>query len=184
MNVEHYFAEVRRLALQQGVALNFEPGASDTLLFKVEQELGFRLEEVIRQAWLAHNGGEEWQSTFARPGFLESYAFLSLGQAMEEREKLKQRSSQYGSYKQPKRRDKRILDGWFQAGWLPFASFGGSSLLLIQDYSPAATGSAGQIIAFKHDPDSINYVSESFASFLPKSLETLRADPEEFFQEE
>jgi cell wall assembly regulator SMI1 len=181
MNVEQYFAEVLSLARECGTALQLMPGVGEDTLVAAERVLGFRVEAAMRQAWLAHDGGREGQSAFAWPGFLTGYSFLSLRQALDVRRKIKQRSSNYAGYVQPSCRDKRILDGWYQPGWLPFASFGGTALLLMQDYSPAAKGQAGQIIAFTHDPDSIDYVAPSLQLFLACSFGALRADPEEFF---
>jgi len=184
MKFDRYLELLRPLAAEQGIELQLRPGVSESALADVEQKLGFQLDKPMRQAWLTHNGGEEWQNTFAIPDLTDGYTLLSLGQAMAAREHLKTRSTQYDNYQQPKRRDKRIQKGWYHPGWVPFAGFGGGTLLLMQDYSPAPTGVAGQIIAFTHDPDAITYVADGFASFLRESINALKSDPEEFFPEE
>jgi cell wall assembly regulator SMI1 len=53
---------------------------------------------------------------------------------------------------------------------LPFAAFGGGSLVLLVDASPTVHGRSGQIIAFTHDPDQITYVGAAFPEYLAASL--------------
>ena len=89
------------------------------------------------------------------------------------------RARHYQGYEQPETRDERIAAGWFEEGWLPFASFAEGTLCLIADYSRAAAD-PGQIIAFTHDPDSIDYVCRDFPTLLMASLQQLSADPEEY----
>jgi cell wall assembly regulator SMI1 len=116
----------------------------------------------------------------SRPGFLTGYDFLPLVAALGERDGLRRRAPNYEGYVETGARDRRIRPGWFHDGWPPFAGFGGGTLLLIQDYSPAAPGNVGQIIAFAHDPDEISYVATDFQNFLRASLPSINRDPQEF----
>lgn len=180
MNFKAYCEALRRLYADEGFALQLRPGAAKPALDRAEAQLGFALAEDLRGAWLHADGGEP-QPVFVRPGYLGGYEFLSLEQALRARDRMKQRSPRYEGYEQPKPRDARIKPGWFHEGWLPFASFGGGTLLLIQDHSPASLGRPGQIIALTHDPDSIDYVAPDFAELLSASLQSIADDMEEFF---
>ena len=119
---------------------------------------------------------------FARPGYLTGYDFVSFEDAIEIRQGMQRISINYSGYVEPKNRDKRIKDGWFHPGWLPFGNFGGQSLLLISDMSPSESGQAGQVIGCVHGPDQIGYIADSFASFLQQSISALAADPEEYYR--
>jgi cell wall assembly regulator SMI1 len=134
---------------------------------------------ALRSAWLSANGGKAGTPLFARPGFLTGYDFLSVAGARREQIGLQKRSRQYKDYVEPRPRDARIRPGWFEPGWLPFADFGGATLLLMVDMSPTAKGSKGQVIAFTHDPDRISWTSKSFSDFLAASLKAFKADREE-----
>ena len=147
-------------------------------LDSLEEQCGVHLPTELRAAWTAANGADA--IIFARPGYLTGYNFLSVAEALEERESMKDRAPGYVGYIEPKPRDSRIRAGWFQPGWLPFGNFGGGTLLLILDLAPAESGSMGQVIAFTHDPDRIDYVAPTFERFLGASLAAIEADPGEF----
>ena len=53
---------------------------------------------------------------------------------------------------------------------------------MIQDYSPSETGRAGQIIAYTHDPDEIDYVAPDLRTFLRLSLKSIKEDAEDFLE--
>jgi cell wall assembly regulator SMI1 len=180
MDFKQYIEELSKLYAVAGAALRLSPGSSNAALDLTESELGFALDESIRGAWLEADGGHEWCPIFARPDYLTGYDFLSIEQALRARTNMRSRSPNYEGYEAPEPRDTRIKPGWFQDGWLPFGSFSGSTLLLIQDYSPSDIGQRGQIIAFNHDPDTIEYVTSSFASLLAASIKSIADDPTEF----
>ncbi|MGE5201612.1 MAG: SMI1/KNR4 family protein [Acidobacteriota bacterium] len=180
MNFKAYCEALSRLYAEEGFALRLRPGAAKSALDHAEAQLGFALAVDLRGAWLHADGGEP-QPVFVRPGYLDGYEFLSLEQALRARDRMKRRSPRYEDHEQREPRDARIRPGWFQEGWLPFASFGGGTLLLIQDQSPTSLGRSGQIIAFTHDPDSIDYVAPDLAELLSASLESIANDTEDFF---
>lgn len=160
------------------------PPASAADLAAAEAALGFALDPALKATWQSANGSDEWQTVFARPGYITGYSFLSLADSLREREYMAHRVPQYDGYEQEQPRDPRICSGWYQAGWLPFAAFSAPDLLLIADHSPTASGQCGQIIAFSHDPDTISYVCTDFATLLEQSLATIREHPEDCLPEE
>lgn len=182
MTFAEYVEKLRRVYSSHDADLNFAKGNTETALAKAEARLGFSLESGLRAAWGIANGSENEVRVFLRPGFLTGYDFLSLLSAEKARAGMERIASQYANYIEPTPRDRRIRDGWYQSGWLPFTAFGGNSLTLIQDYAPANAGKVGQIIAFTHDPDEISYVAPDFSTFLRLSLSAIKDDPEEFLE--
>ncbi|WP_158685876.1 SMI1/KNR4 family protein [Achromobacter spanius] len=183
MNFSHYIDRLRAVFDAHGHTLNLKPGAAESKLEAVQAELGFAIPADVRQAWLRANGAERDVPVFMRPGYLTAYDFLTLEAAMTKRARMADRAPRYAAYDEPSPRDERIRDGWFHHGWLPFASFGGATLLLLVDHSPSEAGTPGQIIAFTHDPDQITWVAPSFAALLTGSIAEIEADPQEFLGE-
>ena len=99
------------------------PPASAADLAAAEAALGFALDPALKATWQSANGSDEWQTVFARPGYITGYSFLSLADSLREREYMAHRTPQYDGYEQEQPRDPRICSGWYQAGWLPFAAF-------------------------------------------------------------
>lgn len=182
MDFARYLAQLEAVYDEHDVPWSTQAGASESVLAAAERTLGFALDPGLRAAWRSSDGSADEVSLFVRPDFLTSYEFLPLKAALAAREGMRKRAKQYVGYADPEPRDRRIQAGWFHDGWLPFASFGGASLLLIQDYAPAPGGRVGQIIAYVHDPDEIAYVAVDFSDLLKRSLRDIQADPEEFLQ--
>ena len=180
MQFSDYLKKILALYADSEVDPGLQEAASPADIAALEKEFGFSLPIELKQAWLTANGGGYYCPLFARPGFLTGHDFLSLSESMKERMSMEKRAIQYLGYEQEEARDTRISPGWYEAGWLPFASFGGGTLSLILDMSPTAAGQAGQIIAFTHDPDCIEYVAASFEEFLTTSLQMFEEYSEEF----
>jgi len=178
-----YIEELRKIYARHDLSLRLAAGNAEKTLVEAEAKLDFSLEPGLREAWRMANGSRrEMPPVFAKPDFFTGYDFLSLDAAIKARAGMKRRAPQYAGYVEPEPRNKRIRPGWFHSGWVPFADFGGGTLLLIQDYSPSETGRAGQIIAYTHDPDEIDYVAPDFQTFLQLSLKSIKEDPEEFLE--
>ena len=181
MDFAAYLPALARLYTDCGQApLRLNAGASAQALDAAEAALGFALDPHLKAAWAQANGGPAWQPVFARPGFYTGYDFLSIDEALRQRQGLQARAPRYAAYVQPHARDERVRPGWFAPGWLPFASFSGATLLLMLDHSPAASGQGGQIIAFTHDPDAIDWVCAGFPALLGASLAALSDEPDEY----
>jgi cell wall assembly regulator SMI1 len=180
MLFSEYVEELRKIYREYDAAWGVARGCTERSLKETEALLGFPLEQGLRDAWRIADGSEPEVRVFSRPGFLTGYDFLPLAAALEQRDVMRRRAPNYKGYVAAEARDRRIRPGWFHDGWLPFAGFAGGTLLLIQDYSPAAAGNVGQIIAFTHDPDEISYVAPDFGRFLRASLSSIQEDPEEF----
>jgi len=161
--------------------LVLHPPASPNELAKADRQAGGSLDAGLREAWTLANGAEAWSPVFARPEFYTPFDFLSIAQALQHRTSREAIASNYAGYKPQEPRDPRIRAGWFHSGWMPFATFGGGTLLLFSDLSPSDQGHIGQVIGFVHDPDEIVFVAPSFADFLSASLEMLTDNAEEFF---
>lgn len=182
MKFSAYLKGIQRLYADRGTDLALGRPAAAAAVDRVEDEYGFRLPAELRTAYLTTDGVPGAKPFFARPGFLTSYGFLSTTSALERRDALRECAPTYGDDAGGDHRDARVAPGWFSDGWLPFADFGGGTLLLIVDCSPTTRGTPGQILAFTHDPDEISYVAPSFEQFLGSSLKAARTDPDEFLQ--
>ncbi|MCL2716191.1 MAG: SMI1/KNR4 family protein [Alphaproteobacteria bacterium] len=179
LNFAEYILELQKIYARYGVSLRLAAGNAEKTLIKAEARLGFALEPGLRQAWRMANGSERWDYVFAT---IEPFEFLSLDKAIEERSSMEQLAPQYQGYVEPKPRDKRIRPGWYHEGWLPFASFEHCTLSLIQDYSPSEKGNAGQIIAYIHDADRIEYIAPDFPTFLALSLKSFTKKGPELYE--
>ncbi|MFZ6741957.1 SMI1/KNR4 family protein [Undibacterium sp. JH2W] len=179
MHFSDYLEKILNMYADADVEPGLQGAADLAEIEALEQDFGFPLPEELKQAWLTANGGGYYRALFARPGYLTGYDFLSLSESMKERIGMQKRAPQYLGYEQEKARDARICPGWYEPGWLPFASFGGSTLLLILDMSPTAQGQAGQIICFTHDADRIEYVAASFNDLLTASLQMFEEEADE-----
>lgn len=179
MTFSDYLAALARLC-EEDAPLRLYPACSAADVGNIKRTSGIAPSDALTHAWRTCNGSAT--TTFARPGFYTGYEFLSVDDAMRQQASMQKRSPRYGDYNAPEPRDKRIATGWFRKGWIPFASFGGASLLLIEDHAPAG-GNPGQIIAFTHDPDAITFVAKSFGELLDGSLSMISQDPGEFLME-
>lgn len=182
MKFSTYLKGLQRLYASRDVTLELARPATAAAVDRLAHKYGFELPADLRNAFLTTNGIPGEQAFFARPGFLTSYGFLSVTSTLAQRAVMAKRAPQYRDYIEPEPRDPRIAPGWYSDGWLPFAEFGGGSLLLMIDATPGTRGVPGQVIAFTHDPDEISYVARSFERFLAASLKAAQADPDEFLQ--
>ncbi|EHK68092.1 SMI1/KNR4 family protein [Achromobacter arsenitoxydans] len=180
MNFSSYLDRLRAVYDAYASALSLNPGATKAVMEAAETHLGFPISADVRQAWLLADGCESDGPVFMRPGYLTGYDFLSLEEAITQRSNMAKRAPRYAGFDEPASTDARIREGWFHEGWLPFAGFGGATLLLMADHSPGKLGTPGQIIAFTHDPDQITWVAPSFEALLMGSIIEIEGDPEEF----
>jgi len=176
MSFADYVARISALTERCDGELELRAPAKEKEIRKLEA-LPVVVPKELAAAWRITDGTRG--TLFAVPRYLTGYEFLSVSEAIAARAGFERRAPRYAGYEEKRPRDPRIASGWYQPGWLPFAAFGGSTLVLLVDASPTARGRVGQIIAFTHDPDAITYVAPSFAEFLVASLEGVEEQPEE-----
>ncbi len=173
MKFAGYLKAIEKLYAKADRTLKLQKPASARSLRDLEAELEAPLPNELRAAWELGDGSADYARVFARPGYLTGYELLSVAGARKARESMRKRAPRYAAvkYVEHEPRDARIQPGWFAPGWLPFGEFGGGSLLLLVDLSPApkGKGKSGQVIAFTHDPDEMSYVESSFEKFLTGS---------------
>jgi cell wall assembly regulator SMI1 len=178
MTFTEYVTALKEIYQSEQVELRLCPAGTEEDVQALESAFGVQITPALSSMWLRANGSET--PAFARPGYFTGYRLMTTTEASDERSVLEKRAATYGDYVQPGERDQRIRSGWFQPGWVPFAEFGGGSLLLLEDHSPSDEGASGQIIGFVHDPDEIVYVAASMEDYLASSLENIAADPYEY----
>lgn len=183
MDAAIYVKRLHALYAKVEAELLLEPPVALSTIEQYADQNNINVDPYIQSFWLKANGGPSYSPFFACNNCLTGYDFLSVENAFSYREAMAARAHQYEQYEEDKLRDKRIQPRWFHHGWLPFASFGGSTLLLISDFSPSAHGRFGQIIGYVHDPDEIIYVADSFQAFLTASIYSLEENHEELLAE-
>jgi cell wall assembly regulator SMI1 len=144
MPFEKFCNDLSKFYKQRGSELELFSGATEQELKQAEKQLGHKIDPQLRAAWTISNGGANWQPFFARPGFFTGFDFLAIEEALDHRCGMRKRAPNYKDYSEPYQRDSRIQPGWYQDGWLPFASFSGATMLLVMDHSPCASGRSGR----------------------------------------
>ncbi|MFC4255928.1 SMI1/KNR4 family protein [Altererythrobacter xixiisoli] len=152
----------------------------DTALTLGKLELPHWLAEL----WRVADGGPSWQPVFTRPNYFTGADFLPLAEALALRDRLRGIAGNFVGWQEDKPRDPRVRPGWFLDGWVPFAAFGGSTIVLFADCDPAPGGLVGQVIAYVHDPDQITLLAPDGESYLAQSLAWFLEQAEEFVPEE
>jgi len=178
---------LRRIRSAFSLGLDFQPGASNEEIDRIEQATGIRLDDCLKSLWNLSNGSGDlcWFVDGDEDGIivadeLTPFSFLSLTDAFEF-------WSSFLPY------DEKTYQEWFYDGtsgkrnpriqphylrhrlWFPFADFGGGNQTVQFDADPAARGHYGQIIMFCHDPDVIDYVCKNFLDFFRRSNSILES---------
>ncbi|WP_297895664.1 hypothetical protein [Shewanella sp.] len=65
----------------------------------------------------------------------------------------------------------------------PSLNLGGGTLLLIADHSPSALGRMGQVIAYTHDPDMMDFISTDLSQLFEQSLAQIALYPDELIED-
>ncbi len=184
MTPSSYLASVAAAYAGFDQALELNPPLPADARAALLEKLGFELPEWLNQLWQCADGGPDYQPVFARPNYFTGADFLSVADAMDMRDRLRGIAGNYIGWQEDKPRDPRVRDGWFLDGWVPFAAFGGSTIVLFADCDPAPGGTAGQVIAFVHDPDQISLLAPDGESYLQQSLDWFTDQAEDFVPEE
>lgn len=183
MDVKTYLQALSALYANVNQTFALNHGLSNSALDEAEKQLGFTLAPPLRELWGYANGGNEWSTVFARKDYFCRYDFLSLASSLKYRDRMQKQAQHYVGYHEPEVRDPKIQSGWYQEGWLPFAQFGGGTLLLIADHSPSALGQIGQVIAYTHDPDMMDFICPNLSQFFEQSLAQISLYPDELIED-
>lgn len=138
----------------------------------------------LEELWSLADGGPSWHPVFTRPNYLTGADFLPLAEALALRDRLRNIAGNFADWQENEPRDPRVRPGWFLDGWMPFAAFGGSTIVLFADCDPAPGGVVGQVLAYVHDPDQITLLAPDGESYLQQSLAWFMEQAEEFIPEE
>ena len=183
MDVKTYLQALSALYANVNQTFALNHGLFNSALDEAEKQLGFTLAPPLRELWRYANGGNEWSTVFARKDYFCRYDFLSLASSLKYRDRMQKQAQHYVGYHEPEVRDPKIQSGWYQEGWLPFAQFGGGTLLLIADHSPSALGQMGQVIAYTHDPDMMDFICPNLSQFFEQSLAQISLYPDELIED-
>lgn len=153
-----YLESVHALHAQFDADLALNPPLSSPDLDAAIAAFGVEVPLWLADLWREADGGPAYAAVFTRPGFFTGLDFLSLERSLALRTSLNALSPQFEGWEEPHPRDKRIASDWFPLGWIPFAAFGGSTIVLFADCAPGPGGHVGQVIAYVHDPDHITFM--------------------------
>ncbi len=183
--------EIERLqAIFAWAGVNFEPqeGASPNEIAQVEEKVRITFNEDLKALWQFSNGSgdQRWFTDAQFPCDFFGCSFLSLQDGFEKwrlfepYDETHYRKWHYdGSWGPQIRRIQR--EYLHHRLWFPLTQDIGSTVLYF-DADPTDKGVYGQIIAYEHDPDQIDYVAPSFLDFFRTSNdileESVKDDPE------
>lgn len=184
MNPSAYLEAIGQAYAELGAALELSAPLPDTKRDRMLGGLGFELPAWLVELWQVADGGPSYRPVFTRPNFFTGADFLSLSEALALRESLRGIAGNYAGWEEDKPRDDRVRPGWFLDGWVPFAAFGGSTIVLFADCDPAPGGTIGQVLSFVHDPDQISLVAPDGDTYFESSLVWFREEAEDFILNE
>ncbi len=156
-----------------GLPVDPLPGVPDAELDAWERAFGLSLDRDLRDLyrftrgsrsstpWLCVRTDELALLTLMDPK--ESLEFAGVQPlAVEEEDRIEWQGRRLNS-------DPRIAPFLRHPKWLPFAEFNGLGTALMLDGAPGSSGTAGQLIAFQHDPDSLWWQAASFLELFARS---------------
>ncbi|NIF82501.1 SMI1/KNR4 family protein [Comamonas sp. Tr-654] len=180
MRPDQYLAHLRAVYAAFQLPFDPMPPASEQELTALAAELG-PLDPDLAALWrlTAGSSSDRTQPLFQRPGFVDALDLLTPAQATAQAAGMEKRAQRMWDLAGPASQDPRLSGRWWQAGWQPFASFYGDIVLLV-DQHPGPEGQRGQIIAYVHDPDQIQWIAPNFGAYLQAAADSIDADREEF----
>jgi molybdopterin molybdotransferase len=148
-------------------------GASADRLRSLEASMGASLPLQFKESMAVHDGQTE-DYDFIPDDDIGAFYLL---QSKEIPRRWKQWNSllNLGEFDNTKATpDKGVAGAWWNAGWIPFASNGGSDYLCI-DLAPARGGAVGQVIRVRHDDPAREIMASSYGEWLQGLARTLEA---------
>lgn len=152
------------------VAAGLNPPASEDELAETERQLGVRLPESVRAAYLRHDG----QSADA-PGLFDGWEWLSL-ESVRHEWKIWKRLLDGGDFKGMRSDGDGavVRDDWWNAAWVPLTHSGSGDHHCL-DLDPGPSGTPGQIIRMWHDDGARPVEAAGFAAWLTAFADDLEA---------
>ncbi len=139
--------------------------ASSYALEETEAELGLKFPDLLRQYFLACDGGK------VANGLLGNWDLYSLEDLLEEALTMEERAEEgdFGSNRRPEGGKVKAL--WWNPAWIPIAGSGNGHYICV-DTDPAEEGNTGQVILYFYDsgerPCIAGNVEEWFSSAVEK----------------
>ena len=174
---------LKRILELNDLEFNLSAGAIAENVAEIERQIGFTLDENLKDFWQFTNGSDDnsWFAVFSDQP--TPCTFPSIEYAFEQWSLfVPYNDSIYEEFGiAADERDDRIQPTLVNKFWFPFAEFNGFSTSVYFDADPTDKGTYGQIIVYQHDPDGVYYVAENFLEFFKKSNDSLEANIREIF---
>ncbi len=148
---------------------DLNPGCAQEQLSNVEQEIGVRLPESVKNFYLIHDG----QKSEHDKGIFYDVAFLPLARLIAD---WRMWSEIIDSYDEETMRTDfdefnislmpdKVREKYANKRWIPFAVIWDSNYLGL-DFDPEVNGKAGQVINFGREEEQKSVIADSFESFI------------------
>lgn len=152
------------------VRKSLKKGTTEAKLTKLEQKLGVTLPANLRATLLRHDGQkEDGDGDLIPECFVDdwsgSFLLMSVAEIDQHWEEYRE-AVEAGDFTTNRTTpDKGVRAGWWNTGWIPFATDTGGALLCV-DTDPAKGGTVGQVIHMRHDSGDRPRVAKSLAELL------------------
>jgi cell wall assembly regulator SMI1 len=160
--IERYLAKARPELLEV-LRSPASPGAVE----EAARQLGVALPEPLQASLIRHDGMDAER-------LVDLWRLLSLAEIVEEHRGLVHLLDAGEFAACSTEHDKKVLDGWFRRGWIPFAADGFGNLLCV-DTEPGPRGKPGQVIEYWQDDAERAAVSASLLAWMRKVARDLPA---------
>jgi cell wall assembly regulator SMI1 len=151
------------------VLKSLRKGTAEAKVAKAEQKIGAELPADLRATLLRHDGQKDDADGLIPEDFVEEWSgeFLLMPAAEIASDwAMWQKLTASGEFADAETTPgKGVQPGWWNAGWVPFATDGGGDYLCV-DSAPAKGGVVGQVILMKHDGGGRPVLARSLAAFL------------------
>lgn len=183
LNLQIEIDRLEKILRSNDLEFTLSAGSTIAEINKVEKQIGFTLDQDLKDLWLLTNGSNHELWFAVNSDEIIPCSFPSLEYSFEHWSAfLPYNNPTYEEYKLDRNEcDERIQNTLIHEFWFPLAEFNGFSTGVIFDADPTNKGTYGQIIVYQHDPDGIYYVAENFLSFFKKSNDLLEKNFKEIF---
>ena len=157
------------------------PPAVEQDFLKLEKELDINLTQDFKNAYLIHNGQEEYEGQL-----FDGEEWLSLNRILSEwniwKELLDNQTFEDNGEPYISLPQKGIKSDWWNKKWIPFTSDGSGNHICL-DLDPTEKGNYGQIIRVWHDDATRELLANSFQEWFEDYIQKLEQGDYEYDEE-
>lgn len=154
----------------KSVARSLRQGAKPQKIKELEDRLGVILPNDFKESCLLHDGQKDEADLI--PDGYGTFYLLPLSQIPQEWKMMNDlaRRGEFRDFRSSP--DQGVADGWWNSGWIPFASNGGGDYYCI-DLAPTISKLVGQVIKILHDQGHRKVLAPSYHLWLQQLADAL-----------